>query len=103
MAKRVLITENPEPHYNQLSAAEAERLAILAEEASEVVKCCMKILRHGHRHYGTETNRQALERELGDAAHAVDRMAKAGDIDATKILERMQSKPIHIGEFLHHQ
>ena len=94
----------PTRHFNGLSEAEAERLAILAEECSEVTKAAMKILRHGHRHYhGDETNREALERELGDVIHAVRRMEQAGDINPLAIATRAGSKPESIKPYLHHQ
>lgn len=53
-------------HFNQLTPAEAERLALLAEECGEVIQAIGKILRHGYesRHPdGGPTNREALERE----------------------------------------
>ena len=34
--------------FNQLDCAAAERLAVLAEEAGEVVQAVTKILRHGY-------------------------------------------------------
>lgn len=62
-------------HFNGLSPAQAERLAILMEECGEVVQIIGKILRHGFEScspYGhsQETNRQALIRELFDVKAA---------------------------------
>jgi hypothetical protein len=37
--------------FNQLTDAEAERLALLAEECGEVVQVIGKILRHGYESY----------------------------------------------------
>jgi len=37
-----------EKHFNGLSPAEAERLALLAEECGEVVQAVCKVLRHGY-------------------------------------------------------
>lgn len=65
-------------HYNGLSPAEAERLAMLAEEAGEVVQAVTKILRHGYEAThpdGGPTNRETLKRELADLA-AVQRMMR---------------------------
>jgi hypothetical protein len=91
-------------HYNQLSEAEAERLAILIEECSEVIQAATKIQRHGHRHYHTtETNREQLEREIGDLVHAIKRMQTASDINPLKITARVASKPQMIRAYLHHQ
>lgn len=66
----------PEPFSNGLSPAQAERLAMLAEECGEVIQVIGKILRHGYASYhpdqqGTPakhrfTNRQALGAELTD-------------------------------------
>jgi len=57
-------------HFNQLTPAEAERLAMLAEECGEVIQMIGKILRHGDDSYHPAdpktTNRQLLGRELTD-------------------------------------
>lgn len=61
-------------HFNQLTPAQAERLAILAEECGEVIQIIGKILRHGlescHPVTG-EVNRTALVRELYDVKAAM--------------------------------
>ena len=38
-------------HFNKLTPAEAERLAMLAEECGEVIQIVGKILRHGYDSY----------------------------------------------------
>jgi len=57
-------------HFNGLTPAQAERLAMLAEECGEVIQIIGKILRHGYDSYHpqdrTATNRQLLGRELTD-------------------------------------
>ena len=57
-------------HFNNLSPAEAERLAMLAEECGEVIQVIGKILRHGYNSHHPQnpmvTNRQLLGRELTD-------------------------------------
>lgn len=57
-------------HFNKLSPAQAERLAMLAEECGEVIQVIGKILRHGYDSYHpadpTVTNRVLLGRELTD-------------------------------------
>lgn len=95
-------------HFNELTEAEQERLAILIEECSEVIQIGCKVLRHGY--YSTnptvvngETNREALARELGDLMHALQRMETSGDVSATTIVERRNSKPERIKPYLHHQ
>lgn len=95
-------------HFNQLTEAEQERLAILSEECAEVMHIACKILRHGYESWNPktgdpETNRQALERELGDLFHAFDRMSRSGDINTSTVLNRRASKPKHIEQYLHHQ
>lgn len=57
-------------HFNRLTPAEAERLAMLAEECGEVIQIVGKILRHGYDSYHPVnprvTNRQLLVKELRD-------------------------------------
>jgi len=56
--------------FNGLTPAQAERLAMLAEECGEVIQVIGKILRHGydssHPSDRTVTNRELLGRELTD-------------------------------------
>lgn len=75
------------PNFNGLTPAETERLAILMEEASEVVKVCAKILRHGWAPTDRSVspvvaydNRHDLELEMGDYAQAQEMMLSAGDV-----------------------
>lgn len=57
-------------HFNRLTPAQAERLAMLAEECGEVIQIIGKILRHGYdSHHPNDprtTNRELLGRELTD-------------------------------------
>lgn len=85
-------------HFNKLTPAEAERLAILAEECSEVVKTAMKIMRHGYESFdptGKElgTNRQQLEREIADIEVAFNRMVKNDDIDIGEVWRLGDERP----------
>jgi hypothetical protein len=88
----------------ELTNAEIERLSLLAEEASEVVKACMKILRHGYENSydNGQTNRAALEEELGHEYYARILMLEAGDIDIDKIIQSRRAK-VEKGTFLHFQ
>lgn len=57
--------------FNGLTPAEHERLAMLAEEAAEVIQIVGKILRHGYEskhpdNMNGPTNRQMLENEIAD-------------------------------------
>ncbi len=73
------------PKFGGLTNAQRERLEMLAEEASEVVKACTKILRHGYDSYspfivGETNNRKDLEDELLDLWCIAERMMDYGDI-----------------------
>lgn len=94
-------------HFNKLTPAEAERLAILAEECSEVIKVICKIQRHGYDSVdptGREpgTNREQLARELGDASAAGERLMIAGDID-DEVAWAQLNKKLTSQAYLHHQ
>lgn len=61
-------------HFNNLTPAQAERLAILAEECAEVIQIVGKILRHGMESFHPvtlESNRAALLREITDVKAAM--------------------------------
>lgn len=94
-------------HFNKLSEAEQERLAILCEECAEVQQIVCKILRHGYESDNNgklpETNRQMLERELGDLIHAANRMFSIGDLSGLRVAARANSRPEHVKPYLHHQ
>ncbi len=73
-------------HFNKLTPAEAERLAMLAEEAAEVIQIVGKILRHGYESHhpddGGIDNRGLLNKELLDFIAVSSAMVNYGDIDA---------------------
>lgn len=73
-----------ENHFNKLTPSEAERLAMLAEEAGEVVQAVGKILRHGfeshHPNNPGKTNRDLLTDEVCDFLAVVEMMACQQDI-----------------------
>ena len=69
--------------FNGLSPAQAERLAMLAEEAGEIVMAVGKVLRHGYESThpnGGPTNRTALGHEVSDLHGVAGAMLVAGDI-----------------------
>lgn len=76
-------------HFNKLTPAEAERLAMLSEECGEVVKIIGKIFRHGYdssnplipREHGVfiPTNYKMLIDELNDIGAVVYGMIQAKD------------------------
>lgn len=91
-----------------LTPAETERLAILAEECGEVVQLVAKILRHGYGSHNPNdasrtTNRQLLEREMGDVSHAVHMLLEAGDVDELEVIRHRRAKVDKIARYLHHQ
>jgi NTP pyrophosphatase (non-canonical NTP hydrolase) len=94
-------------HFNELTPAEAERLAVLLEELGETSQAIGKILRHGYASRNplephSLTNREALERELGDIQYAILAMTEADDVDAGTIADFSQDKAERIGRYLHH-
>ena len=95
-------------HFNGLTPAEAERLALLAEECGEIVQVIGKILRHGyessHPDDATDTtNRTLLEKEIGDFECVLEMMSAAKDVKIYYIGYCMKTKQRKIGQYLHHQ
>lgn len=93
-------------HFNRLTPAEAERLALLLEEMGEVQQVIGKILRHGYESThpdGGPTNRRLLETEIGHVEYAIFRMHEAGDMDPLAVLDAVEEKAEKIGRYLHHQ
>lgn len=75
--------EKVERPFPDLTNAERERLAMLAEEAGEIVQAVGKVLRHGYdsRHPdGGPDNRASLERECRDFLGVLWGMQRAGDL-----------------------
>jgi NTP pyrophosphatase (non-canonical NTP hydrolase) len=103
--------------FNGLTAAEAERLAILAEECAETIQAVGKILRHGYHSFNPDlltqemqdadetppSNKSDLEKELGDVVFAINMLKDAGDVSRGKIETRAEVKAEKIREYLHHQ
>ena len=95
-------------HFNKLTPAEAERLALLMEECGEVVQIVGKIFRHGaHSHHPDKpdgpSNIEHLMKEIGDVFHAVDRLVDAEDLDREEIELCQASKSVLVKKYLHHQ
>lgn len=94
---------------NGLTAAQAERLALLLEELGEAQQAIGKILRHGYESHNptsaslSPSNREALEAELGHVRHAMDRMTSAGDVNMLAIEDAKKIKADRISRWLHHQ
>jgi len=91
-------------HFNQLTPAESERLALLIEECSEVQKTATKILRHGYENgWNGSNNRKDLTTELGHLRYAVELLTSSGDIGDRGIAMSRDIKEQKIKPFLHHQ
>jgi NTP pyrophosphatase (non-canonical NTP hydrolase) len=92
-------------HFHGLFPAEAERLAVLLEELGEAQQAIGKILRHGyesHHPNGGPTNREALEREMGDVLFALDMLTTATDLDRDGVEMARGRKREAIKPYLHH-
>jgi NTP pyrophosphatase (non-canonical NTP hydrolase) len=91
-------------HFNGLTPAQAERLAMLAEEAGEIVQIVGKILRHGYDSYHPNdpynNNKALLEKELADFA-AVETMLEQDGVAAT-LFDRDQAVAKKL-RYTHHQ
>lgn len=98
-------------HFNRLSPAEAERLALLAEEMGEAIQVVGKILRHGYESYNPTTqvpeghrpltNRYLLEKELGDVCAAIDLIG--ADIHVGSMHQHRTDKLKRVARWMHHQ
>lgn len=97
-------------NFNQLSPAQSELLACLAEECAEVIQVVGKILRHGYdsTHPVNETgpdNREMLECELGHV-HAIEAMmiadASGYNLSQTAIEGHANLKQSKVRHYLHH-
>ena len=89
-----------------LTPAEIERLALLMEEMGEAAQAIGKILRHGYgsRHPdGGPTNREALEKEIGDVRAAISLMIEKGDLSVAELWRHEEEKQESVKRYLHHQ
>jgi NTP pyrophosphatase (non-canonical NTP hydrolase) len=79
-----VVVENKN-HFNQLTPAELERLAFIAEECAEVIHVVGKIMRHGYESTHPSkpelgTNRQRLSEELVDVLASIQLLDAEGDL-----------------------
>jgi hypothetical protein len=93
---------------NELSPAQAERLAILAQECSEVVHACTMALRHGLDSHSPNdpnkvTNRQYILNEIGDVSAAMFLLLNSGDLPNPPSDEYIYSKLDRLKKYTHHQ
>lgn len=93
--------------FNELTPAQAERLALLSEELGEAQQAIGKILRHGYAaHHPLQrngpNNRESLEKELGDVFFAV-KLLCANELEEVNILAACDSKNRTVWDYFHHQ
>jgi hypothetical protein len=94
-------------HFNKLTPAEAELLALLAEECGEVVQIVGKILRHGLNSFHPEEpsycNRDLLQKELGHVQAAITMMEDIRLVDIYYVNDAENKKIMTVKQWLHHQ
>ena len=93
-------------HFNQLSEAEVERLALVIEECGEVIQAASKVLRHGydlgHPEQAT-SNREDLAVEIGHLYFATGLLIRARDISRSRhVMPSNERKERTVQEWLHH-
>lgn len=92
------------PHMD-LDHAQLERLAILAEELGEAQRAVGKILRHGYNSMWPKTNgfsnREILEKELGDVVFAIKFLSQHLDINDVHVVNHSKDKYKTIGQWLY--
>lgn len=95
-------------HFNQLTPAQAELLALLAEECGECIQAIGKILRHGYGSTnpllpGSANNADALAKEMGDVRAAMIMLCEAGPISKEQVHMQADVKLHNVKRWLHHQ
>jgi len=93
-------------HFNKLTPSQAERLALLIEECGEVIQAASKVLRHGYESVNpaltnSPTNRQSLEKELGQLMFAADLIVEH-DLSPAAVAKAAKAKRESIRQWLHH-
>jgi len=92
-------------HFNKLSPALLERLALLSEECAEVCMIVGKIIRHGYNSYNPDTNEcnaNLIEQEIGDLFAAIELLEKSDEISMKRIMIHKEGKLERVKQYLHH-
>jgi len=94
--------------FNKLTPAEAERLAMLAEEAGEIVQIVGKVLRHGYESKHPDNldgpnNRTMLKKEVDDLCAIWMQMARCGDVSHGFDFDEIKTVWQRKRKFTHHQ
>lgn len=92
----------------QLTPAEVERLALLAEECGETVQAIGKILRHGLYSVNPDgnpnwQNYEQLEKEIGDIFASVSLLLNTNIVSASRIDNHRNVKLQKVQQYLHHK
>lgn len=95
-----------ENHFNKLTPAQAERLAMLAEECGEVIQVIGKILRHGYDSHQPsnpgQSNKRLLNKEMIDV-FAVWRQMEWQDGVSAGHLDDVHAAWMKKMKYSHHQ
>ena len=94
------------PFDTKLNDAQIELLSLAAEECAETIQAITKILRHGYDSVNplvdnSPTNREHLEKEIGDLTAAVAMLCASGDISKVTYLHHANEKVAKVGQWLH--
>lgn len=94
-------------HFNQLTPAELEVLAVLSEECAEAQQEIGKILRHGLDSKNpfdpkSVTNLEKLRIELGDILAALELLERVGLVSRSELETLKERKLKKLPRFLHH-
>lgn len=88
-----------------LSHDRRERITCVAEEGGEITQAATKILRHGmeSRYENGESNREALEREIGQLEYLIERLKLAGDIGRMAVHTHREEYAARFRKYTHFQ
>lgn len=94
-------------HFNGLSPANDELLALLSEECAEVIQEICKAQRHGLESCNpfdsaAEPNWSRISREMWQVLAAMDLLIEHGVLDGDTVTTGRAEKLRRIGEYLHH-
>jgi len=93
------------PHFSQLTPEEAEALALIAEECSEVIQAITKIQRHALWSEHPEShipNWRTLQREVGDVMAAFRVGEGQRLIEWANVVQARDEKLRTLPKYLHH-
>jgi NTP pyrophosphatase (non-canonical NTP hydrolase) len=94
-------------NFNKLTPAEAERLALLAEECGELVLAIGKVLRHGYDSRNPHDlthidNRYDVATECGDVLAAIQILRDSGDVSSSTVNRSHLEKLDEVWKWMHH-